>query len=169
MAVPTITCRASCVGLRRTSAFTTSITYAGRFPVIDCRMCCGITRSSPLSDESRCSRVCGVNRSLCAMRIGVVSFHLERQPYIEHPFRQQRPGSRSKIMGDQVVRTPASANIHLGGGGAYQVAVGIERVQKAGLIETGIWLKAPQRREVVLCYKWLREIGLQCGPSWSNK
>jgi hypothetical protein len=51
----------------------------------------------------------------------------------------------SKIIGVQVVRTPASANIDLGSRGAYQVAVGIERVQKTRLIEAGIWLNAPQR------------------------
>ena len=48
-------------------------------------------------------------------------------------------------MGDQVVRTPASANINLGSRGAYQVTVGIERVQKTGLVGAGIWLDVPQR------------------------
>ena len=37
----------------------------------------------------------------------------------------------SKIGGDQIVRTPASANIDLGSGGTYQITVGIKRVQKA--------------------------------------
>src|ERR1043166_1542447 len=50
----------------------------------------------------------------------------------------------SKIGGDQIVRTPASANIDLGSGGTYQITVGIKRVQKARLIRTGIWLNAPQ-------------------------
>jgi len=45
------------------------------------------------------------------------------------PFRHQLPGFRSKIIGVQVVRTPASANVDLGSRGAYPVAVGIERVQ----------------------------------------
>jgi len=51
----------------------------------------------------------------------------------------------SKISGDQIVRAPASANVDLGSGGAYPITVGIERVQKARLIRTGIWLNAPQR------------------------
>ena len=51
----------------------------------------------------------------------------------------------SEIMGDQVVRTPASANINLGGSSAYQVTVGIERVQKTGLVGASIWLDVPQR------------------------
>jgi len=80
MAVRTITCRVSCAGSRRTSAFTTSITCAVEFPAIGCRMYCGITRSSPPSDESPCSRACNVHRSLCGMRTGGVSFHLERRP-----------------------------------------------------------------------------------------
>jgi hypothetical protein len=51
----------------------------------------------------------------------------------------------SEIMGDQVVRTPASANINLGGSSAYPVTVGIERVQKTGLVGASIWLDVPQR------------------------
>jgi len=51
----------------------------------------------------------------------------------------------SKISGDQIVRAPASANVDPGSGGAYPITVGIERVQKARLIRTGIWLNAPQR------------------------
>jgi len=51
----------------------------------------------------------------------------------------------SEIMGDQVVRTPASANINLGGSSAYPVTVGIERVQEAGLVGAGIWLDVPER------------------------
>jgi hypothetical protein len=51
----------------------------------------------------------------------------------------------SKIFGDQIVRPPASANVDPGSGGAYPITVGIERVQKARLIRTGIWLNAPQR------------------------
>jgi len=45
----------------------------------------------------------------------------------------------------QIVGTSASANIELGCGGTNQVTVGIERVQKAGLIGAGIWLNPPQR------------------------
>jgi hypothetical protein len=50
----------------------------------------------------------------------------------------------SKICGNQVIRTSASANIELSCGGTYQITVGIERVQKARLIGAGIWLKSPQ-------------------------
>jgi hypothetical protein len=50
----------------------------------------------------------------------------------------------SKISGDQIVRSPASANIDLGSGGTYQITVGIESVQKARFIRTSIWLNAPQ-------------------------
>ena len=49
----------------------------------------------------------------------------------------------SKTGGDQVVRTPASTNIDPGSSGTYQIAVGIERVQKARLIRAGIRLNAP--------------------------
>ena len=144
MAAPTITCRASCAGSRRTSAFTTSITYAVEFPAIGCQMYCGIIRSSLSSDELPCSRVCSAHRSLCGMKRGGVSFHLERRrSYVDHPCRLR--AFVSKIICDQVIRTPASANIHLGSSGAYQVTVGIERVQKARLIEAGIWLNTPQR------------------------
>jgi len=34
----------------------------------------------------------------------------------------------SEICRNQIVRSPAAANVRLGSGGAYQVAVGIERV-----------------------------------------
>jgi hypothetical protein len=50
----------------------------------------------------------------------------------------------SKIGGDQVVRTPASANVDPGSGGTYQTTVGIERVQKTRLIGASIWLNSPQ-------------------------
>ena len=64
--------------------------------------------------------------------------------------RQGRPGANhrifvSEIMGDQVVRTPASANINLGGSSAYPVTVGIERVQETGLVGADIWLDVPER------------------------
>jgi hypothetical protein len=45
----------------------------------------------------------------------------------------------SKISGNQIIRTSASANINLGRGGTYQITVGIERVQKARFIGAGIW------------------------------
>jgi hypothetical protein len=50
----------------------------------------------------------------------------------------------SKICGNQIIRTSASANIELSRGGTYQITVGIERVQKARLIGAGIWLNSPQ-------------------------
>jgi hypothetical protein len=50
----------------------------------------------------------------------------------------------SKISGDQVVRTPASADVDPGSGGTYQIAVGIERVQKTRLIGASIRLDSPQ-------------------------
>jgi len=50
----------------------------------------------------------------------------------------------SKISGDQVVRTPASADVDPGSGGTYQIAVGIERVQKTRLIGASIRLNSPQ-------------------------
>jgi hypothetical protein len=49
-----------------------------------------------------------------------------------------------KISGNQIVRTPASANIDLGSGGTYQITIGIERVQKPRRIEAGVWLNSPQ-------------------------
>jgi hypothetical protein len=50
----------------------------------------------------------------------------------------------SKIGGDQVVRTSASANVNPGSGGTYQITVGIERVQKTRLVGARIWLNSPQ-------------------------
>ena len=53
-------------------------------------------------------------------------------------------GFVSKIAGDQVVGTPAPANVEPGSGGTYQVTVGIESVEKTRFIGTSIWLNAPQ-------------------------
>jgi hypothetical protein len=53
--------------------------------------------------------------------------------------------ARLKISGDEIVRTPASADVDPGSSGAYPIAIGIERVQKPRFIGTGIWLNAPQR------------------------
>jgi len=53
--------------------------------------------------------------------------------------------NRSKIAGDQIVRAPGTANVHLGCGGAYQVPVEIEHVEKTRLIVTGIGLNSLQR------------------------
>jgi Protein of unknown function (DUF1194) len=53
-------------------------------------------------------------------------------------------GFGSKIGGDQVVGTPASANVDPGSGGTYQVTVGIERAEKTRFIGASIWLNAPQ-------------------------
>jgi len=99
MAVPTITCRVSCAGSRRTSAFTTSITCAVEFPAIGCRMYCGITRSSPPSDESPCSRACSVHRSPCGTRMGGVWFHLERRPWWPVGQIGRQIGSRTRALG----------------------------------------------------------------------
>jgi hypothetical protein len=46
----------------------------------------------------------------------------------------------SKTSGDQIIGTSASTNIDPGCGGTYQITVGIEHVQKARLVEAGIWL-----------------------------
>jgi hypothetical protein len=59
--------------------------------------------------------------------------------------RLRPPLFASKISGDQIVRTPASAHVDLGSGGAYPITVGIEHAQKTRLIRMGIWLNAPQR------------------------
>ena len=56
----------------------------------------------------------------------------------------------SKISGNQIIRTPASANIDFGSGGTYQIAVGIERVQKTKLIWAGTRLN---HRQCVFVYK----------------
>jgi hypothetical protein len=48
-----------------------------------------------------------------------------------------------KVSGDQIIRTPAAANVNLGSDGAYQITVGVERVQKAGLGGAGIRLNSP--------------------------
>ena len=51
----------------------------------------------------------------------------------------------SKISGNQIVGTFAAANIHLGSSGTYQIAVGVEGIQKTSLIETSVWLDSRQR------------------------
>jgi hypothetical protein len=51
----------------------------------------------------------------------------------------------SKISGDQIIRSPAAANVNPGSSGTYQITIGIERVQKTRLIRTGIRLDPPQR------------------------
>jgi len=50
----------------------------------------------------------------------------------------------SEIGGNQIIRTSASANIDPGGSGAYQITVGIERIQKARLIGARIRLNSLQ-------------------------
>jgi hypothetical protein len=57
---------------------------------------------------------------------------------------QQTAGCVSKIFGNQIVRASAAADIDPGRGGAYQITVGVERVQKARLIATGIGLNPHQ-------------------------
>jgi hypothetical protein len=56
----------------------------------------------------------------------------------------------SEISGNQIVRTPAPANIEPGSGGTYPITVGIERVQKTGFIWPGTWLNP---RQCVFLYK----------------
>jgi hypothetical protein len=63
-----------------------------------------------------------------------------RKPYDNRIARDET----SKIGRDQIIRTPASANIEPGCGCADQITVGIKRFQKARLIGAGVWLNAPQ-------------------------
>jgi hypothetical protein len=51
----------------------------------------------------------------------------------------------SKISGDQIIRTPAAADVHASSGGAYQITVGVERVQETRFVGASIRLKSPQR------------------------
>jgi hypothetical protein len=53
-------------------------------------------------------------------------------------------GPLSEIGGNQIVRTPASADIDPGRGSAYQITVRIEYFQKARLIGAGIRFNPPQ-------------------------
>lgn len=50
-----------------------------------------------------------------------------------------------KMSGNQIIRTFASADIDLRCSSTYQIAVGIERIQKARLIGAGIRLDSSQR------------------------
>jgi hypothetical protein len=50
----------------------------------------------------------------------------------------------SEIGGNQIVRTPASADIYPGRGSAYQITVRIEYFQKARLVGAGIRFNPPQ-------------------------
>jgi hypothetical protein len=68
----------------------------------------------------------------------------------EQPLRVPPAGVVSKISGNQIVRTPASANIDPGRGGTYPITVGIERVQKTRFIWAGTWLNP---RQCVFVYK----------------
>jgi hypothetical protein len=51
----------------------------------------------------------------------------------------------SKISGDKIIGTSASADIDLGSGGTNQITIRIEGVQKTRLIEASIWLNSLQR------------------------
>jgi hypothetical protein len=51
----------------------------------------------------------------------------------------------SKIGGDQIIRTPAAADVHPSSGGAYQITVGVERVQETRFIGLSVRLNSPQR------------------------
>jgi hypothetical protein len=67
--------------------------------------------------------------------------------FVDRPGRDQVTAAGffvSKISSDQIVGTPASANVDPGSGGTYQVTVGIERAEKTRLIGASIWLNAPQ-------------------------
>jgi hypothetical protein len=66
-------------------------------------------------------------------------------PFAEASVDQSESGVVLKIRSDQIVRTSAAADIELGGGGTDQVAIGIERVQKAGLIGMSSRLDSLQR------------------------
>jgi hypothetical protein len=55
---------------------------------------------------------------------------LRRLEPLAYQERESATDIRSKISGDQIVRTPAAANVDLGSGGAYPITIGIERVQK---------------------------------------
>ena len=55
-----------------------------------------------------------------------------------------RLSTAAKVGGNQIIGAFASANIEFRCGGAYQIAVGIERAQKARLIEAGVWLNLSQ-------------------------
>ncbi len=48
------------------------------------------------------------------------------------------------MSGNQIIRSPASANIDFGRGGTYQITIAIERVQESRRIGAGIWLNALQ-------------------------
>ena len=81
---------AGCFALVHSEPYTTSITCAVEFLAIDCRSCCGIICSLPPSDESPCSKVCGVYDWLCGMRTSGGSFLLGRRPWA--PYRtKDRP------------------------------------------------------------------------------
>ena len=51
----------------------------------------------------------------------------------------------SEICRNQIVRSPAAADVRLGGSGAYQVTVGVKRAQKTRLIGVNIGLDSLQR------------------------
>jgi hypothetical protein len=59
-------------------------------------------------------------------------------------FARLAPPGASKIGGNKVIRTPASANIDPRRGGTYQITIEIKSIQKAQLIAARIWLNSPQ-------------------------
>jgi hypothetical protein len=69
---------------------------------------------------------------------------LRRLEPLAYQERESATDIRSKISGDQIVRTPAAADIDLRSRGAYHITIAIERVQKARLVAAGIWLNSPQ-------------------------
>lgn len=69
------------------------------------------------------------------------SFEAGKSLFVEAP-RCSGVGRVSEIAGDQVVRTPASANVEPGSDGTYQITVGVERVEKTRFVGPSIWLDA---------------------------
>ena len=65
-------------------------------------------------------------------------------PVQVRPHLGERPSIGLKMSGNQIVRTPASADVDLRCGGADQITVAIERIQEARLIGVGIRLNSSQ-------------------------
>jgi hypothetical protein len=99
-----------------------------RTPLIDVHDLPAAIRSTSRLSSSGVQRILGITQLLS-------SFHARNV---------------SKVGGNQIVGTSASANIDLGCGGTYQITIAIERVQKAQLIGARIWLNSPQ---CVFAYK----------------
>jgi hypothetical protein len=99
---------------------------------------------------SGCCRICGGDQGagVCGCRVSAAVVRHCRDPHGAKAggvsrMREQR--SCLEICRKQIVGAPAAADIHPGGGGAYAVAVGVERVQKTRFIGKNIRLKSLQR------------------------